>query len=64
MRQAGLYQQIGVQQTRQDVVKPLFDAQVIRIDGETITLTGIELASAEGRVVESSQVWRCTLVRE
>jgi len=40
------------------------DAVVIRIEAETITVAGLELASSEGRVVESGQVWRCALVRE
>lgn len=64
IRVAHLYQAIGVQQTRQDAMLPLFDAAVIRIEGEVITLTGIELASEDGRVAEHGQVWRCTLVRE
>lgn len=64
LRVAHVYQAIGVQGTRQDVLKPLFDAVVIRIEAETITVAGLELASSEGRVVESGQVWRCALVRE
>ena len=64
IRVVHLYQAIGVQQTRQDAMLPLFDATVIRIEGEVITVTGIELASADGRVAEHGQVWRCTLVRE
>ena len=64
IRVAHLYQAIGVQQTRQDVMLPIFDAAVIRIEGEVVTVIGTELASADGRVAEHGQVWRCTLVRE
>lgn len=63
IRVAHLYQAIGVQQTRQDAMLPLFDAVVIRVEGEVITVTGIELASTDGRVAEHGQVWRCTLAK-
>lgn len=63
IRVAHLYQAIGVQQTRQDAMLPLFEATVIRIEGDVITLTGIELASEAGRVAEHGQIWRCTLAK-
>lgn len=63
MRVAHLYHAIGVQQTRQDLLLPIFDAVVIRIEAEVITITGTELASGDGRVAEHGQVWRCTLVK-
>jgi hypothetical protein len=64
VRVAHLYHAIGVQQTRQDLLLPIFDAVVIRIEAEVITITGTELASDGDRVAENGQVWRCALVRE
>lgn len=63
MRVAHLYQPTtGWQDGRQDATKPLFDVQVIRIEGDAITLVGLELESVGDRVYEHSQVWRCTVV--
>ena len=65
IRVAHLYQSTtGWQDGRQDATKPLFDAQVIRVEGDTIILTGLELESTAGgeRVFEHGQVWRCTVV--
>lgn len=64
IRVAHLYQSIGVQLSRQDAMLPIFDAVVIRIEGEVVTVTGTELASGGGRVAEHGQVWRCTLAGE
>lgn len=49
---------------RGELLRPLFDARVIRIEGDTITVAGIELeASADTtRTSEHGQVWRCTVV--
>lgn len=63
VRVARLYRRIGVQQQRQDALLPIFDARVIRIEEDTITITGVELSSASNRVSEVGQIWRCTLVR-
>jgi len=67
MKVAHLFQPTaGWQDGRQDATKPLFDAQVLRIEGDVITITGLELESTTGgeRVYEHAQVWRCTVVRE
>lgn len=41
---------------------PLFDPQIVHMEGPTFSLLGIELAAGEGRVAEHIQVWRCTVV--
>ena len=63
VRVARLYKRIGVQAQRQDALLPLFEARVIRVEDETITITGVELSSTGNRVSEVGQIWRCTLVR-
>lgn len=63
IRVAQLINRIGVQSTAQNSLKPLFDAKVIVVERDTITITGTELESEDGRVREFGQVWRCTLVK-
>jgi hypothetical protein len=41
---------------------PLFEPAVVHAEGDTFSLRGIELAVVEGRLMEHSQVWRCTLL--
>lgn len=62
IRIAHLYTTIGVQATRQDALQPIFDVTVIRIAANVLTITGTELATADGRVTEFGQIWRCTVV--
>lgn len=61
---AHLYASQGVQQHRQDLVRPLFDARVVAIEGDLITLAGIELTPSADttRTYAHEQVWRCTVV--
>jgi hypothetical protein len=63
-RIASLYEEIGVQGTRRALLTPLFDATVIRAEGNVLTVTGFEHEAVEGatRTAEYSQVWRVHLV--
>ncbi|WP_128002208.1 MULTISPECIES: hypothetical protein [Piscinibacter] len=63
LRVARLYKRIGVQSQRQDALLPLFDARVIRVEDDTLTITGVELSSEGDRISEFGQVWRCTVAR-
>ena len=63
VRMARLTNRIGVQQQRQDALLQIFDARVIRIEDDTLTIIGTELSSQGSRVTECGQIWRCTLVR-
>ena len=48
---------------RQHAVLPLFDARLAKIEGDAITLIGIELSSeARGPTLEYVQVWQCVPV--
>lgn len=65
MRAAHLYQPRDSLQVpgNIDVLPPLFDAQVIKIEGDVITITGLRVAAVEPRrTAEYGQVWRCTVV--
>lgn len=66
IRVAHLYQVVPTwKDGLQDLTKPLFDAEVIRVEDDVITITGVELESTTGgeRVYEHGQVWRCTVVQ-
>jgi hypothetical protein len=39
---------------------PIFDPVLVCMERDTFSLQGIELDSAERRVTECVQVWRCT----
>jgi hypothetical protein len=53
----------GTGQWDRNVVAPLFDPRILSIDGDTITLTGVELESVPEGVRETVQVWRCQILR-
>jgi hypothetical protein len=63
MRIANLYEEVGVQRTRRDLLTPLAEAEVIRVEGPVLTIVGTELKSEPGtyRVREYRQVWRCAI---
>lgn len=50
------------------LLPPLFDAEIILVEGSTFVVAGIELeaavdtAAGQNRVSEYGQVWRCTVV--
>lgn len=46
-------------QARRSMLPALFDPVVLRITDGVVVLSGIELASVEGRTAEHQQVWRC-----
>ena len=53
----------GVSQMMVDVMLPIFDARLIGVDGQTLTLIGTELSTQPDlRVIESVQVWRCEVL--
>lgn len=65
MRAAHLYQPRDSLQVpgSTDLLPPLFGAEVIKIDGAVITITGLNVAAVDGRrTAEFGQVWRCTAV--
>lgn len=64
VRAAKLYGLGGNPEIRREVLQPIFDAEVIRVEGSIITVVGIELQSVlETRQLwEHVQIWRCTLV--
>lgn len=68
MRVAHLHE-VTTGQVAREILLPLCDAEVILIEGETFSITGIELESAKDpatgtmRIAEHGQVWRCTVVR-
>jgi hypothetical protein len=48
-----------------DVVLPIFDVRMIGVDGQTLTISGVELSTGpapELRVTEYVQIWRCAFV--
>ncbi len=49
---------------RREALRPLFDAQVIRVEGPVITIAGMELEASPDttRTSEHGQVWRCTVI--
>lgn len=50
-------------QSHQDLMVPLFEPVILRMDEHgMLSISGIELASRDGRVAEHQQVWRCTPV--
>lgn len=64
VRAAKLYALGGNPEIRREVLQPIFDVDVLRIEGDAITILGIELQSElETRQLwEHVQIWRCTLV--
>lgn len=61
---ASLHQEIGVQQTRQALLTPIWGVTVVQLAGDVLTLEGVELETDAGldRVAEHHQIWRCTVV--
>lgn len=66
LREASLTILQGASQTRVTALLPLFDARVVSLVDNVLTVTGIELnadsSSGVTRVSEHVQVWRCTLM--
>ncbi|URI11062.1 hypothetical protein MW290_19015 [Aquincola tertiaricarbonis] len=44
---------------RQSLLLPLFEPQIIAMDGAGLVLHGMQLASDDGSVYEHIQVWHC-----
>jgi hypothetical protein len=66
-RTAHLYERVGVAGVKRGLLVPLCDATVILIEGDTITIVGVELDTRKEmttealRVTEFGQVWRCKM---
>jgi hypothetical protein len=42
--------------------QPLFAPELLHMRGDEFSLAGIELESADGRLTEFAQVWRCCVI--
>jgi hypothetical protein len=66
-REARLYELIGVSGIPRNLLPGIVDVEVLRIEGDTITLSGLETESlqtdSDHRVLEHHQIWRCVVVR-
>lgn len=63
---ANLIDYTSYSSTLRKILVPLFDARIVSLENNVLTISGIELsADAENamRVSENIQIWECTLLR-
>jgi hypothetical protein len=64
-----LVEHIGASGAPRNLLIPMFDVVLLRVDSESFTLQGIEIAPfkdaslGQMRVRHHEQMWRCTVVR-